>query len=80
MKNILTDFEWRNLALKGYRLYIIRHGQTEANEKGIYIGVPCVLNRNGIREVLEMTLSENEKKSFSASAQIIKEMLSETEM
>ncbi len=52
----------------------------EYGEKGIYIGVPCVLNRNGIREVLEMTLSENEKKSFSASAQIIKEMLSETEM
>lgn len=52
----------------------------EYGEKGIYIGVPCVLNRNGIREVLEMTLSENEKKSFSASAQIIKEMLSETEI
>ena len=24
--------------MKGYRISIIRHGMTEANEKGIYIG------------------------------------------
>ena len=28
----------RMIEMKGYRISLIRHGQTAANEKGIYIG------------------------------------------
>lgn len=33
----------------------------EYGEKGIYIGVPSVVNRNGIREILEIELNDEEK-------------------
>lgn len=49
----------------------------EYGEKGIYIGVPSVVNRNGVRTVLEMTLNDEEKKSFKASCGVIREMLGE---
>lgn len=49
----------------------------EYGAKGIYIGVPAVVNRNGVREILEMELSEEEKKKFSDSCNIIKEMINE---
>ena len=40
--------------MKGYRLYIIRHGQTEANEKGIYIGkTDFPLSDKGRNELVE---------------------------
>lgn len=40
----------------------------------ICIGVPCVLGRNGIEKVIELDLSEEEKKAFSKSAQAIKSL------
>ena len=49
----------------------------EYGEKGIYIGVPSIVNRNGVKEVLEINLSEDEKGKFKASADIIKEMKEE---
>lgn len=33
----------------------------EYGQRGIYIGVPAVVNRNGVREVLQMDLNEEEK-------------------
>ncbi|MBE6853233.1 MAG: histidine phosphatase family protein [Ruminococcus sp.] len=42
--------------MKGYRLYIIRHGKTEANEKGIYIGkTDFPLSEAGKEELLNKT-------------------------
>ena len=49
----------------------------EYGEKGLYIGVPAVVNSNGVREILEMQLSEEEKAQFKNSCNIIKEMISE---
>jgi malate dehydrogenase len=40
----------------------------------ICIGVPCVLGRNGIEKVVELGLSEEEKKAFLKSAQVIKDL------
>lgn len=40
--------------MKGYRLYIIRHGKTEANEKGIYIGrTDYPLSEQGRKELVD---------------------------
>lgn len=49
----------------------------EYRHKGLYIGVPSVVNRNGVREVLEMKLDENEQNKFDESCKILNEMLEE---
>lgn len=51
----------------------------EYGEKGIYIGVPSVVNRNGVREILIMSLSDEERELFRRSTSILREMLSELE-
>lgn len=47
------------------------------DEKNIYIGVPAVINRNGVREILELSLNSEEKRKFKHSSDILKEMLDE---
>lgn len=49
----------------------------EYGEKGIYAGVPSVVNHNGVREVLQMKLNEHEQESFKNSCEILKEMKEE---
>lgn len=49
----------------------------EYGEKEIYAGVPSVVNRNGVREVLEMKLNDEEREKFKISCQILKEMKEE---
>ncbi|AZB42110.1 L-lactate dehydrogenase [Bacillus sp. FJAT-42376] len=47
----------------------------EYGEDRVYIGVPAVINREGIREVIELDLNEEEKKRFSHSAEVLKNTL-----
>lgn len=47
------------------------------DEKDIYIGVPAVINRGGVREILELSLNSEEKRKFRHSSEIIREMLDE---
>lgn len=47
----------------------------EYGRKGIYLGVPSVVNRNGVREVLEMKLNDEEKEKFEICCNVIEEML-----
>lgn len=49
----------------------------EYGEKEIYAGAPSVVNRKGVREVLEMKLSEEEKQQFHTSCEILREMKEE---
>lgn len=49
----------------------------EYGQKGIYIGVPSIVNAGGVREVLEISLNDEEKEKFSVSAEVIEEMKSE---
>jgi malate dehydrogenase len=44
----------------------------EYSLKDICIGVPCSLGKSGIEKVIEMDLSEEEKKSFLKSAEAIR--------
>lgn len=46
----------------------------------IYIGIPAVVNRNGVREVLELNLSDTEKEKLNQSVAIIEEMKNEIGM
>lgn len=47
----------------------------EYGTEDVYIGVPAVVNRNGIREIVELTLSEQERRQFKHSADVLKEIL-----
>ena len=44
----------------------------------IYIGVPAVINSNGVRELLELELNEEEQEKLNNSCNIIKSMREES--
>ena len=46
----------------------------EYGHKGLYIGVPAVLGRNGVEKVVEIELSENEKQCFEKAVKNTQEI------
>lgn len=47
----------------------------EYNQKGIYAGVPAVINKDGIKEIVEIDMLEEEKKKFNDSCDVIRECI-----
>jgi L-lactate dehydrogenase len=47
----------------------------EYGENDIYIGVPAVVNREGIKDIVELNLNEQEKEQFRHSAQVLREIM-----
>ncbi|WP_345242143.1 L-lactate dehydrogenase [Pontibacillus salipaludis] len=47
----------------------------EYNTEDVYIGVPAVINRNGIRNVVEVSLNAEETEQFNHSARVLKDIL-----
>lgn len=45
----------------------------EYGKKGVYAGVPCIVNRNGVDRVLELGLTEEEQEKFDQSCGILEE-------
>ena len=45
----------------------------EYGARDIFIGVPSIIGRNGVKEILELTLTEEEKQKFSASGAVLRE-------
>lgn len=43
----------------------------EYGENGVFAGVPCIVNRNGIRKVISLPLNEEELSKFKASCQTL---------
>ncbi|MFC1587264.1 malate dehydrogenase [Planctomycetota bacterium] len=39
----------------------------------VYIGVPCILNKNGVDKVVELDLTDSEREALNKSAAIVKE-------
>jgi L-lactate dehydrogenase len=50
----------------------------EYGQKNVTIGVPIVLGRNGVEEILHFHLSEKEQAAFEASAKLIKGYIDQT--
>lgn len=44
-------------------------------QSDLYIGTPAIINRAGIKEVIELSLNEKEMDQFQKSAEILKEMI-----
>lgn len=51
----------------------------EYGVKGIYMGVPVRLGKNGVEEILEYDLTPEEKKAFDTSAQGVRELCEEVD-
>ncbi|MFZ0371255.1 MAG: L-lactate dehydrogenase [Halobacillus sp.] len=49
--------------------------QGEYGEEDLYIGVPAIINRKGIKEIIQLNLDHEEKQKFSRSASILKESM-----
>lgn len=47
----------------------------EYGQNDVYIGVPAVINRAGIREIVEIDLNEKEKEQFNHSVSMLKETM-----
>jgi L-lactate dehydrogenase len=47
----------------------------EYQEQDIYIGVPAIINRGGVRKVVELPLNEKEKTQFTHSAETLKNVM-----
>ncbi|MDE5936008.1 MAG: L-lactate dehydrogenase, partial [Ruminococcus sp.] len=45
----------------------------EYESRNVFIGVPCIIGRNGIKEILELSLTDEEMDKFRASADILNE-------
>lgn len=48
----------------------------EYGHEDIFIGVPAVVNRSGIREVVELSLNEEEQKKFDHSVEVLRKVMS----
>lgn len=46
----------------------------EYGEQNIFIGVPCIIGKNGIEKIVDVTLNKEEKDEFRKSAEAIKEV------
>ena len=45
----------------------------EYNQEGMYIGVPAIINKNGVKEILELKLNAEDQAKFNHSCDIMKE-------
>lgn len=47
----------------------------EYGHNDVYIGVPAIINRDGIRKIIELELNETEKEQFNHSVTVLKETM-----
>ena len=47
-------------------------------QRDLHISTPCVINRGGIKEVIEVKLNDEEMDQFTRSAEVLKDMLKNT--
>ena len=45
----------------------------EYKQDGIYIGVPAIINKRGVKEILKLNLNEQDQEKFNKSCRIMKE-------
>ena len=55
-------------------LTISTYLENQYGQNDIYIGVPAIINRNGVRELMELNLNEYEQGKLDTSCKLIREM------
>ena len=43
----------------------------EYDSRNVFIGVPCIIGRNGIKEIVELSLTDEEKSKFKNSVDVL---------
>lgn len=51
----------------------------EYGQTGVFVGVPCLINKNGIQKIIEISLTDEEKKKFDASCDALRQNFSEAD-
>ena len=54
-------------------LTVSTYQNNEYGQKGMYIGVPAIINKNGVKDILELKLNEEDQKKFNHSCEIMRE-------
>lgn len=49
----------------------------EYGQTGVFAGIPCIINQNGVQRVLSLSLDESEREKFDASCQVLKKSYEE---
>lgn len=45
----------------------------EYDTRDVFIGVPCIIGRNGVKEIVELNLTDEEKEKFQKSSGVLSE-------
>jgi len=51
----------------------------EYGVKGLFVGVPCILGKNGVEQVIELDLTQEEKEAFAKSVASVRKTCDEAE-
>lgn len=54
-------------------LTVSTYQNNEYGQKGMYIGVPAIINKNGVKEILQLKLNQEDQEKFNHSCEIMKE-------
>ena len=55
-------------------LTVSAYQNNEYGQEGLYIGVPAVVNRQGIREIVKLDLNEVDQAKFNQSCETIRDI------
>ena len=45
----------------------------EYGQTGVYVGVPCVVGRDGVKQIVTLRLTEKENGKFASSCDLLRE-------
>ena len=54
-------------------LTVSTYQNNEYGQEGIYIGVPAIINKNGVKDILKLKLNKEDQKLFDNSCEIMKQ-------
>ena len=54
-------------------LTVSTYQSNEYGQEGMYIGVPAIINKDGVKEILELKLNDEDQAKFNYSCEIMKE-------
>ena len=54
-------------------LTVSTYQNNEYGQEGLYIGVPAIINKNGVKEILQLKLNKADQERFNHSCEIMKE-------
>lgn len=56
-------------------LTVSTYQNNEYEQQGMYIGVPAIINRNGVKDILQLKLNKKDQEMFNHSCEIMKQTI-----